>query len=77
MVFPKIKAKANELHVTFEEIAAEPDFQLTGWRKFLGIRKREQKAEIRSRVNEINKAYDAFKKETEDVSSYLTRQIWG
>ncbi len=74
--FGSIKNEINKLQVTFADIASDPEYKLTGWRKVFGIRTKEQKEEIQSNVNEINKAYNAFKKETEDVDDYIFKQYY-
>ena len=69
--FSDLKCEIDKLNMTFKEVASEPEFELSGWRKIFKIRTKEQKREIRERVNEINRAYNSFKNETAQVKKYI------
>ena len=62
-----LEEKIGKLKVTFKDMAAKPEYKLSGWRKFFRIRTKEQIKEIKSKVDEVNKAYDNFKKDIKDV----------
>lgn len=66
-----MQRKLKDLKVTFDELAEEPEYELKGIRKFLQLRSKEQKEEIKSKVEEINRGYESFKSILKEDVEYI------
>lgn len=72
--FSIMKPKFDQLYITYQEMAQEDDYKLSGWRKIFPIRKKEERMKIKAAVDEVNRAYNIFKRETKDIYNYLKIQ---